>query len=382
MPLTELLIRQAKGKEKTYIMSDGKGLGMEVRPDGKKYWIIRYWENKKERRKSAGPYPEVSLKAARERNFFFRKDWEDGKLARVKEENFSDIAEEWYTKRIASVCGKGYMKHVRSRLDKMILPFIGEMKLSQIKAPKVLELCQKQEAKGNIETGRIVKQIVSQVFNYGIATGRTELNPTLGLKGALQRIKRSHYAAITEPEKIGILMRQIEAYPYKIVGYALQLSALTFCRPGEIRGALWSEIEWDKKQWVIGGERMKMRRIHIVPLACQTLELIQKLHGLTGEQKWLFPSARNTERCLSDNATRLALRAIGYTTEEMTPHGFRAMASTTLYNNGFTKDHVEMQLAHADKNAIRAAYNHAEYLPQRREMMQWYADYLDELKKN
>jgi integrase len=191
-----------------------------------------------------------------------------------------------------------------------------------------------------------------------------------------------HYAAITESEKIGILMRQINAYPYDVVRCALKFSVLAFCRPGEIRAAEWKEIDWDKALWNIPASRMKMKQPHIVPLARQAIGLLNELRQFTGKQRWLFPSTRNDDRCMSENTIRVALRSMGYGNEDMTPHGFRAMASTVLNSNAFPKDHIERQLAHAERNAVRDAYNHAEYLPQRREMMQWYADWLDSTAKS
>jgi integrase len=220
------------------------------------------------------------------------------------------------------------------------------------------------------------------VFNYAIATARFDSNPTLALHGALQTRKASHYAAITKPDKIAILMRQIEGYPYKVIRCALKFSALVFCRPGEIRHAEWSEVDFQKAEWIIPAEKMKMRRLHRVPLARQTLDVLTEMKAVTGHQKWIFPSARNDGKCMSENAIRVALRSMGYGNEDMTAHGFRAMASTTFYENGFPRNHVEMQLAHAEKNAVIEAYNHAEYLPQRREMMQWWADWLDGVRNS
>jgi integrase len=374
------MIRQARPEEKTYIMSDGKGLGLEVRPDGKKYWIIRYWVNKKERRTSAGPYPGITLKEAREKNYQLRKSIESGKPIGFEAENFAAVAQEWMEKRMIPKSADSYLRTLRLRLDRLILPVIGHMKLSEVTSPIVLQLCRRLEAKGTLETASIVKQIIGQVFNYAIATSRAETNPTLALRGALQTRKEKHYSAVTKPEKIGILMRQIEGYPYKVVQLALKFSALTFCRPGEIRTGEWKEINWEKELWDIPEHKMKMKRQHLVPLSRQAIEVLKELEPITKHQQWLFPSTRNDGHCMSENTVRAALRAMGYGNEDMTAHGFRAMASTTLYDNGFTSDHIEMQLAHAERNAVKAAYNHAEYLPQRREMMQWYADWLDEMK--
>ena len=283
-------------------------------------------------------------------------------------------------KRMAPRCAESYLRVIRLRLDRLIFPFIGHMKLKDITSGMVLQLCRRIESKGTIETASRVKQLIGQVFNYAIATDRAETNPTLALYGALETRKEKHYAAITEPDKIAVLMRQIDAYPYDVVRLALKFSALVFCRPGEIRAAEWKEIDWEKKQWNIPGGRMKMKRAHVVPLAQQALDVLSELRRFTGGKRWLFPSARGDDRCMSENAIRVALRSMGYGNDDMTAHGFRAMASTVLNENGFASDLIERQLAHVEKNAVRAAYNHAEHLPQRREMMQWYADWLDMIK--
>ena len=223
-----------------------------------------------------------------------------------------------------------------------------------------------------------MKTIIGQVFNYAIATSRADTNPALALRGALQTRPEKHYPTITEPDKIAVLIRQINEYPYHVIRCALKFSVLTFCRPGEIRAAEWKQIDLEKKEWRIPADRTKMKRLHIVPLVRQTLEVLEELRGFTGRQAWLFPSARRDGRCMSENAVRVALRSMGYQNDEIVPHGFRAMASTILNESGlFAPDIVERQLAHAEKNAVRAAYNHAEYLPQRREMMQWWADWLE-----
>jgi integrase len=329
-----------------------------------------------------GVYPEVSLKEARDKNYLFRKALEEGKPIGFETETFRSVAEEWMKKRMVPRCAESYLRVIRLRLDRLVFPFIGHMKLCNITSGIVLQLCRRIEDKGTLETASRVKQVIGQVFNYAIATDRAETNPTLALHGALQTHAEKHYAALTEPDKIGMLLRQIDAYRYDTVRLAMKFSALTFCRPGEIRAAEWKEIDWEKKQWDIPKSKMKMKREHIVPLARQTIEALEELKILTGHQQWLFPSSRNDGRCMSENTVRVALRAMGYTNNDMTAHGFRAMASTVLNNHEFNLDHIEFQLAHAESNAVRAAYNRAKYLPQRREMMQWYADYLDELKNN
>jgi integrase len=378
--LTELTIKQLVPREKAYALQDGQGLILDVQPGGKKYWIIRYWINGKEKRTSIGTHPQLSLREARIKNMEFRKSLKSGKPLGLDSETFSAVAEEWVEKRMVPVSAESYLRTIRLRLKSYIFPFIGHMKLRDITSGIVLQTCRRIEEKGVLETASRVKQIIGQVFNYAIATDRAETNPTLALHGALQRHTKKHYAALIDPDKIGMLMRQIDNYPYDIVRCALKFSALTFCRPGEIRSAEWKEINWEKNEWQIPGEKMKTRRPHIVPLVRQTLGVLEELKLLTGTQKWLFPSARNDGRCMSENAVRMAIRTMGYGNKDMTAHGFRGMASTILNDHRFPPDHVEIQLAHAAKNAVRAAYNHAEYLPQRREMMEWYANWMDEMK--
>jgi integrase len=380
MALTELTIRQAKAEEKTYMMTDGHGLGLEVRPDGKKYWIIRYWTNKKEHRTSVGAYPGVTLKEARDKNAALRKSLESGKPIGFETETFATITKEWLEKRMVPKCTPNYIRGVNSRLDRLVMPFIGHMKIGDITAGIILQLCRRIEAKGTLQTASRVKRLIGQIFNYAIATTRADTNPTLALQGALQAHKEQHHPTITDPVKVGMLLRQMDAYPYTIARCALKFSILTFCRPGEIRHGEWQEIDLEKVQWDIPEEKMKMKRPHIVPLSRQALAVLEELREVTGYQKWLFPSSRNDGRCMSESLVRIALAAMGYTNKDIVPHGFRGMASTILYENGFTTDLVERQLAHAERNAVRAAYNHAEYLPQRREMMQWYADWLDGVK--
>lgn len=377
MPLTELIVKQAKARDKAYTMADGNGLILEVRPSGAKYWIVRYWEKGKEHRKSLGPYPEVSLKAARDRNIDLRRALKSGRPDDT--EAFASVAEEWFRKRIEPSISAKHIKTIRFRLDSYILPAIGSSRLSEITSSTVLNLCRKIEDRGVVETAHCVKLIIGQVFRYAIATDRAGSDPTVALRGALQTRKEVHYGTITEPAKVADLIRGILVYPYPVVRCGLMFSALTFCRPGEVRHAEWSEIDLNRQEWRIPAEKMKVKRAHIVPLATQTLKLLEELRGLTGTGEWIFPSARNDGRPMSENTIRMGLRTMGYANGEMTPHGFRAMASTLLNENGFPPDVIERQLAHVEGNAVRAAYNHAEYLPERRKMMQWWANYLERL---
>ena len=277
--------------------------------------------------------------------------------------------------------GHSYIKTIKLRLKKYILPEFEKMPLNEITSGLILNLCRKIEDRGTIEMASWVKTLIGQIFRYAIATDRAENDPTSALKNALASRKHKHMAALTKPSEIAMLIKNINEYPRQIVQCALKFSALTFCRPGEIRQAEWSEIDFENKEWRIPAEKMKMKRVHIVPLSRQAVELLHFLQKFTGKNKWLFPSARNNGKPMSNNAVRVALRSMVYTNDDMTAHGFRAMASTRLNEMGWSADVIERQLAHSDNNAVRAAYNHAEYLDERKKMMQFWADYLDELGK-
>ena len=233
------------------------------------------------------------------------------------------------------------------------------------------------ESLGYIETAQRLKTLAGQILRFAISAGYLETDPTAALKGALMSPEKKHFAAMTSPEDVGMLFRLVLAYPYPVVRACLLLQLLTAVRPGEARMAEWGEFSGDR--WTIPAERMKTRRPHIVPLAAQALVVLEELRSFTGAGKWLFPSPRNDGRCMSENGVRVALRSMGFGADQITPHGFRAMASTTLNENGWSPDTIERQLAHMERNQVRAAYNHAEYLEERRKMMQWWADWLEGL---
>lgn len=378
--LTEMQCRQAKAREKVYSLSDGNGLFLEIRPNGAKYWIGRLWDGvqKKEIRRSFGRYPQVLAREARDKNIDFHRQ---GMAEEEEGDTFAAVADEWLEKKVAGIRAPSYERVIRIRLDKYILPKIGKMRVDDISPGVVLEMCREIEELGIVETAHRIRQLTGQVFRYAIATCRTENDPTISLRGALRPSISEHYAAITDPKGISVLWRNIDAYGPPVVRLALKFSAYTFCRPGEIRHAEWTEINWKKVEWRIPGEKMKMGRPHVVPLASPVIELLEELKGFTGTGRWLFPSARNDGRCMSDNTVRVALRTMGYRNSDMTAHGFRSMASTTLNEHGFRPDLIERQLAHIERNAVRAAYNHAEWMDERREMMEWWANWLSEVGK-
>ena len=378
--LTELQVKNAKPKDKRYMMRDDKGLYLRVDTSGNKYWILRYWEQKKERQISLGPYPDLSLKDAR-----IKRD--EIQTARAKGESplstvgrtpqmFAEVVAEWLKVRMVNRT-ESYVRTVRLRLNKYILPEIGTTSLKQVTSADVLKICRNIESLGHDETARRVKTLIGQVYSFAIAAGYAESDPTAALHRALKPQSCKHYATFTDSADIAMLMRAIRAYPYTIMRCAMLFSVYTFARPGEVRSAEWSEIKGDV--WDIPAGKMKMKRRHIVPLSSQVKAVLEELRPITGNGIWLFPSPRNDGRCMSDNGVRMALRSMGFTKEQITPHGFRAMFSTIANEHGINRDVIERQLAHVEENTVRGAYNHAEYMPERIKLMQWWADFLDEL---
>lgn len=330
MALTEFAVKQAKPGEKTTVLSDGRGLILEVRPNGRRYWIARYWVNGKEKRSSLGAYPEVSLKEAREKNYELRRVVASGGRPDRERETFDDVVNEWLEARAKPKYSESYMRTVLLRLRKYILPELGHLKTGEITSSQILGLCRKIEASGAVDTSHRVKQLTGQIFRFGIATDRVDSDPTAALYGALSPHKQRHYPSVAGTAAIGALIRSIEGYPQAVVRCALRFSALVFCRPGNVRMAEWSEVDPDRLEWRIPAEKMKTGRPHIVPLARQTVAVLEELREFTGWGRWLFPSARRDGRCMSENTIRVALRSMGYGNEDMTAHGFRSMASTTL----------------------------------------------------
>lgn len=378
--LTELQVKGAKPKAKPYMMRDDRGLYLRVDASGRKYWILRYWEQKKEHQISLGPYPEISLKDAR-----IKRD--EIQTARAKGESplssvghsphvFADVVAEWLKVRMCDRA-ESYVRTVRIRLNRYILPKIGATPLKQITSADILQICRSIENLGHDETARRVKTLISQVYSFAIAAGYAESDPTAALQGALKPKRHKHYATITNPSEIAILMKAMKAYPYTVMRCAMLFSVYTFARPGEVRAAEWSEIKGDI--WDIPAGKMKMKRRHIVPLSSQVRAILDELRPITGNGRWLFPTPRNNGHCMSENGVRVALRTIGFTKEQITPHGFRAMFSTIANEHGINRDVIERQLAHVEENTVRGAYNHAEYMPERIKLMQWWADYLDGL---
>lgn len=394
MPLKDLNIKAAKPREKAYKLSDEKGLYLFIKPNGSKAWRLKYRFLGKEKSLSFGLYPDVSLADARnardEARKLLAKDIDPGLAKQVSkrsakdaaENSFEMIAREWFTK-FSTKWSSSHGERILRRLEKDIFPWLGKRPIAEITPPELLSVLRRIENRGAIETAHRACQNCGQVFRYAIATGRAERDISADLKGAIPPPKKSHHASIIKPSEIGALLRAIEDYQgHFVTKCALRLAPLVFVRPGELRHAEWQEIDFSNAEWRIPAEKMKMSVMHIVPLSTQAIAILRELKALTGKGQYIFPSVRNSKRAMSENTVLGALRRLGYTSDEMTGHGFRSMASTLLNEQGWNPDAIERQLAHGERNTVRAAYNYAEYLPERKKMMQHWADHLDDLKAN
>lgn len=392
MPLTDTAIKNAKPSAKPVKLSDEKGLFLLVAPAGGKWWRLKYRFESKEKLLSLGIYPEVSLKNARQRRDDARKLLANGvdpgsikkaqKAAKtaLAANSFEIVAREWFDKHAPNWKENHSSKIIR-RLEVDLFPWLGVCPVGEITAPDLLAAIRRIESRGALETAHRALANCGQVFRYAVATGRAQRDTAADLRGSLPPVKEKHHASITDPKAIGELLRDIEGYQGAfITRCALRLAPLVFLRPGELRKAEWAEIDLDKAEWRIPAARMKMNAVHIVPLSTQAVAILREIQPLTGEGKYVFPGARTTTRPMSENAVLAALRRMDYATDEMTGHGFRSMASTLLNEQGFNRDAIERQLAHAERDGVRAAYNYAEYMPERKRMMQQWADYLDTLK--
>ena len=393
MPLTDTAVKNTKPSGKTARMFDSGGLYLEISPVGGKWWRLKYRIDGKEKRLSLGVYPDISLKDARQRRDEARKLLAGGvdpgenrkavKAAKLERaaNSFEVVAREWVTSKLPE-WAPSQAEKVKGILEKNIYPWLGVRPISEVKAMELLVSLRRAEARGAKETAKRALQICGQVFRYAVATGRVERDITPDLKGALSTPIKSHYSSITDPVKVGSLMRSIDSYiGGLIVKCALKIGALTFVRPGELRKAEWAEIDLDKAEWNIPAERMKMKQPHLVPLSTQAVDVLRELHPLTGHGKFVFPGERSHDRPMSENSVNAAMRGMGYDKETMTGHGFRAMARTILDEVlGVRPDFIEHQLAHAVRDPNGRAYNRTAHLAERRKMMQLWADYLDKLK--
>lgn len=390
MSLTDTTIRNAKPSDKPYKLTDEKGLYVLINPVGK-YFRFDYRFAGKRKTLALGVYPEVSLKEAREKRDTARKKLSNDidpaqhrKIAKSTKleaaaNSFQAVALEWYSKN-QHTWTDGHSETVISRLQNNVFPWLGNRPISEITPPELLAVLRRIESRGAIETAHRIKQVCGQVFRFAVATGRAERDPSPDLRGAMAARKPKHMATITDPAKIAELLRAINGYHGSFTAKcAMRLAPLVFVRPGELRKAEWADIDLDKAEWRIPAEKMKMREQHIVPLSRQALTILREIEPLTGNGKYVFPSVRANERPMSENTVLAGLHRLGYAKEEMTGHGFRSMASTRLHEMGWHSDVIERQLAHTEKNNVKAAYNHAQHLPERRKMMQAWADYLEGL---
>ncbi len=391
MALSDLTIRTAKPGAKPLRLSDSGGLYLEVAPSGGKLWRLKYRFNGKEKRLALGKYPEVGLKDARERRDEARKllanEIDPGENRKAQKaakteraaNSFEVVAREWIAKFTPTWAASHTSKIVR-RLEMYVFPWLGGRPIAEITAPELLAMARRIEGKGALETAHRAMQNCGQVFRYAVATGRADRDPTGDLRGALQPVTSKHMAAVTEPRKVAELLRTLDGYQGTLtVRCALQLAPLVFVRPGELRAAEWADIDLDAAEWRYIAS--KKGNAHIVPLATQAVATLRELHALTGDGRYVFPSARTGERPMSDNAVLAALRRLGIAKDEMSGHGFRAMARTILDEVlGFRPDLIEHQLAHAVRDPNGRAYNRTAHLPERVKMMQQWADYLDKLK--
>ena len=392
MPLTDIVIRKAKARLAPYKMADGGGMYVLVKPDGARYWRMDYrWEGRR-RTLALGVYPSVSLSDAREKKDQAKKQLAartdpatqrklDKIASNVASKNtFRLISREW----IEKLMREGRSPRTLSKINwllELAYPGIGDQPIASIIPTQLLTVLRTVEARGRYETARRLRSTCGQVFRYAIATARAERDPSADLRGALTAPKVRHHAAVVDPKGLGALLRAIDGYDGQLITLAaLKLAPLIFVRPGELRTAEWSEFDLDAGEWKIPAAKMKMRLPHRVPLSRQAIAIVRDLRPITGHGRYLFPSVRSVERPMSENTLNAALRRLGYSKDEATSHGFRSTAAVRLNEMGrWSVDAIERQLAHQEANAVRRAYTHAaEFWIERCEMMQVWADQLDE----
>ena len=387
MLLNDTFIRNVKPTDKLQKFKDGESLFLHVKPNGTKLWIFAYRFQGKQRTLSIGVYPDVGLKKAREVRAEARERLAAGidpneskKVSNTGSITFKSVALEWVNNR-RNVWSAGHLETVEQRLNANVYAVIGDMPITDITPQDVLKIIRNIEKRRAYEVANMTLGICSLVFRYAVAIGVCPSDPCRDLRGAMVPHKKGKFAALTKPKEAGALMRNIEEYHGSFtVKCALQFSALTFCRPNEIRKAEWQEIDFERALWTIPASKMKMRVEHIVPLSRQAIEVLNAIKELTGGGVYVFPTPRTAARPLTECAVLSAIRSMGYSTSEMTAHGFRAMASTLLNEIGARPDVIETQLAHAGADKIRSIYNRAEYMQERRKLMQEWADYLVHLK--
>ncbi|QMF84065.1 tyrosine-type recombinase/integrase [Klebsiella pneumoniae] len=392
MKLNARQVDAAKPKEKAYKLADGAGLYLEVVPSGSRYWRMKYRFNGKEKRMAFGVYPAVSLAQARALRDEAKKKLAEGidpsfakkeeKLVRdVRLHNtFQAVALEWHGTKV-SRWSEGYASDIIEAFNKDIFPYIGQQPVNEIKPLVLLNVLRRMESRGATEKAKKVRQRCSEVIRYAIVTGRAEYNPAADLTSAMSGHESKHYPFLTV-EELPDFFKALSGYTGSpLIVLAARLLILTGVRTGELRGAFWSEFDLEKAVWEIPAERMKMKRPHLVPLSTQALEIVQQLKVMSGQYPLVFPGRNDPRKTMSEASINQVFKRIGYT-GKVTGHGFRHTMSTILHEEGFNTAWIETQLAHVDKNAISGTYNHALYLEGRKEMMQWYGDYVDSCESN
>lgn len=391
--LTYIQINAAKRRDKAWSLSDSQGLYLVIQPNGSKLWRFRYRFLDRQKTLHLGGWPQISLADARARRDDAKKLVANGidpalekKRARIAAKHaaantFEAVAREWLVKCERDGLAPVTIEKISWLLDKAY-PMIGNIPIAQITPHEALAVLRKIEATGAYESARRMRSVLSRVFRYGVATVRCAKDVAADLRGAIAVPKVKHFAAITRPSEVGALLRAIDGYTgHKVTVMAMRLSPHVLLRPGELRQAEWTDIDFDEAIWFIPAERMKMRRPHRVPLSRQVIEMLKELHEHTHWWKYLFPCLGKPRKAMSENAVNQGLRKLGYTTDQMTAHGFRAMAATLLNEMGeWNPDAIERQLAHVDTNQVRRAYARGEYWDERVVMMQRWSDYLDQLR--
>ncbi|MBP1626929.1 MAG: integrase [Holophagaceae bacterium] len=391
MPLSDVVIRKAQAAEKTIRLHDEKGLYMEISPSGGKWWRFKYRFDGKDKRISLGTYPEVGLKEAREKRDKAREKVRNGidpsavrkaaKAAKAEEDSFETVAREWHTKHGSAWASEKYREVTLRRLELNVFPWLGKRPVADITAKELLEVLKRVEDRGAIDTAHRIHTICGQVLRYAVSTGRAKHDPSRDISGALTPRQPTHFAATTEPKRLAEILRALDGYPGTlVVQSAMKLAPLLFVRPGELRHAEWKDIDLEKGEWRFLVTKTQTQ--HVVPLCMQAVAILKTLQPLTNKSAYVFPCARSIKRPMSDVAVLAAMRRSDIGKDEMTGHGFRAVARTILDEElGFRPDFIEHQLAHAVKDPNGRAYNRTAHLEERRKMMQAWADYLDKLKQ-
>lgn len=385
MALTNIEIKNAQPKDKEYVMSDGAGLVVLIKPNGSKLWRYRYSRDGRKQKLSLGSYPELSLAQARVKAADARAKLAQGispvDERRKKREaskvvnSFEGVCLEWQATRQAT-WSESYADDMKRLFERNVFPVLGKRPIADIEPLELLNLLKEIEARGANEMATKVRRRCGEVYSYAIVTGRAKYNPARDLATAMQRFQRGHYPSLEASELPGFLASLENTTGNIMVNLALRLLMLTGLRPGELRQGEWREVDFDNALWEIPAERMKARRPHVIPLSKQAIDLLRSVYAISGSYGLMFPGRNDVARPMSDMAINQLIKRCGYG-EKLTGHGFRHMMSTILHEKGFNSAWIELQLAHVDRNTIRGTYNRAQYLEGRREMMQWYADYID-----